>query len=135
MSTPRQVLAAIFDMDGLPRSIPNRSGIALNAGRDGKFRRRRTRRHEVTRHAWAAHIDMVVDLWFAQQHRGTAPIARSDKQCCARAITRLSKRQRPLCRRLMRGPWRCVCKLPGAINWGLHLGIAAAYAGKSAHHV
>lgn len=73
MSTPRQILAAIFDMDGLlidSEPLWDRAELDVMASLGVDI----TRRHELP-DTLGLRIDMVVDLWFAQ-HRGTAPIAR-----------------------------------------------------------
>lgn len=65
MSTPRQFLAAIFDMDGLlvdsePLWDQAELDVMASVGVDI------TRRHELP-DTLGLRIDMVVDLWFAQQ--------------------------------------------------------------------
>ncbi|HHW4413455.1 hexitol phosphatase HxpB [Citrobacter freundii] len=65
MSTPRQILAAIFDMDGLlvdsePLWDQAELDVIASLGVDI------TRRHELP-DTLGLRIDMVVDLWFAQQ--------------------------------------------------------------------
>lgn len=73
MSTPRQILAAIFDMDGLlidSEPLWDRAELDVMASLGVDI----TRRHELP-DTLGLRIDMVVDLWFAQ-HRGAAPIAR-----------------------------------------------------------
>ncbi|AHY13078.1 MULTISPECIES: hexitol phosphatase HxpB [Citrobacter] len=65
MSTPRQILAAIFDMDGLlvdsePLWDQAELDVMASLGVDI------TRRHELP-DTLGLRIDMVVDLWFAQQ--------------------------------------------------------------------
>ena len=65
MSTPRQILAAIFDMDGLlvdsePLWDQAELDVIVSLGVDI------TRRHELP-DTLGLRIDMVVDLWFAQQ--------------------------------------------------------------------
>ena len=65
MSTPRQILAAIFDMDGLlvdsePLLDQAELDVIASLGVDI------SRRHELP-DTLGLRIDMVVDLWFAQQ--------------------------------------------------------------------
>ena len=65
MSTPRQILAAIFDMDGLlvdsePLWDQAELDVIARLGDDI------SRRHELP-DTLGLRIDMVVDLWFAQQ--------------------------------------------------------------------
>lgn len=65
MSTPRQILAAIFDMDGLlvdsePLWDQAELDVIASLGVDI------SRRHELP-DTLGLRIDMVVDLWFAQQ--------------------------------------------------------------------
>ena len=65
MSTPRQILAAIFDMDGLlvdsePLWDQAELDVIASLGVDI------SRRHELP-DTHGSRIDMVVDLWFAQQ--------------------------------------------------------------------
>lgn len=67
MSTPRQILAAIFDMDGLlvdsePLWDQAELDVIASLGVDI------SRRHELP-DTLGLRIDMVVDLWFAQQPR------------------------------------------------------------------
>lgn len=65
MSTPRQILAAIFDMDGLlinSEPLWDRAELDVLASIGVDI----TRRHELP-DTLGLRIDMVVDLWFAQQ--------------------------------------------------------------------
>ncbi|EHJ3329845.1 hexitol phosphatase HxpB [Salmonella enterica] len=65
MSTPRQILAAIFDMDGLlidSEPLWDRAELDVMASLGVDI----TRRHELP-DTLGLRIDMVVDLWFAQQ--------------------------------------------------------------------
>ncbi|HGY2352521.1 TPA: hexitol phosphatase HxpB [Citrobacter farmeri] len=65
MSTPRQILAAIFDMDGLlidSEPLWDRAELDVLSSIGVDI----TRRHELP-DTLGLRIDMVVDLWFAQQ--------------------------------------------------------------------
>ncbi len=65
MSTPRQILAAIFDMDGLlvdSEPLWDRAELDVIASLGVDI----TRRHELP-DTLGLRIDMVVDLWFAHQ--------------------------------------------------------------------
>lgn len=65
MSTPRQILAAIFDMDGLlidSEPLWERAELDVLASVGVDI----SRRHELP-DTLGLRIDMVVDLWFAQQ--------------------------------------------------------------------
>lgn len=65
MSTQRQILAAIFDMDGLlvdSEPLWDRAELDVIASLGVDI----TRRHELP-DTLGLRIDMVVDLWFAQQ--------------------------------------------------------------------
>ncbi len=78
MSTPRQILAAIFDMDGLlidSEPLWDRAELDVMASLGVDI----TRRHELP-DTLGLRIDMVVDLWFAQQP-WNGPDRRSDKPC------------------------------------------------------
>lgn len=128
MSTPRQILAAIFDMDGLlidSEPLWDRAELDVMASLGVDI----TRRHELP-DTLGLRIDMVVDLWFAQQPWNGPDRQEVTNRVIARAIT-LIEETRPLLPGV-RELWRCVSA--GAIS-GACLGIAAAYAGKSAHHV
>ncbi|MEW9208080.1 hexitol phosphatase HxpB [Citrobacter werkmanii] len=93
MSTPRQILAAIFDMDGLlvdsePLWDQAELDVMASLGVDI------TRRHELP-DTLGLRIDMVVDLWFAQQS-WNGP---TRQEVTARIITRaiaLVEETRPL---------------------------------------
>lgn len=93
MSTPRQILAAIFDMDGLlvdsePLWDQAELDVMASLGVDI------TRRHELP-DTLGLRIDMVVDLWFAQQP-WNGP---TRQEVTARIITRaiaLVEEKRPL---------------------------------------
>ncbi len=65
MSTPRQILAAIFDMDGLlidSEPLWDRAELDVMASLGVDI----SRRNELP-DTLGLRIDMVVDLWFAQQ--------------------------------------------------------------------
>lgn len=73
MSTPRQILAAIFDMDGLlidSEPLWDRAELDVMASLGVDI----TRRHELP-DTLGLRIDMVVDPGL-RSNRGTAPIAR-----------------------------------------------------------
>lgn len=73
MSTPRQILAAIFDMDGLlidSEPLWDRAELDVMASLGVDI----TRRHELP-DTFGLRIDMVVDPGL-RSNRGTAPIAR-----------------------------------------------------------
>lgn len=65
MSTPRQILAAIFDMDGLlidSEPLWDRAELDVMASLGVDI----SRRHELP-DTLGLRIDMVVDLWYAHQ--------------------------------------------------------------------
>ncbi len=129
MSTPRQILAAIFDMDGLlidSEPLWDRAELDVMASLGVDI----TRRHELP-DTLGLRIDMVVDLWFAQQPWNGPDRREVTNRVIARAIT-LIEETRPLLPGVREAV--ALCKAQGAIS-GACLGIAAAYAGKSAHHV
>lgn len=79
MSTPRQILAAIFDMDGLlidSEPLWDRAELDVMASLGVDI----TRRHELP-DTLGLRIDMVVDLWFAQQPWNGPDRRGSDKPC------------------------------------------------------
>ncbi|HCR3978250.1 TPA: hexitol phosphatase HxpB [Citrobacter koseri] len=93
MSTPRQILAAIFDMDGLlidSEPLWDQAELEVMASLGIDI----TRRHELP-DTLGLRIDMVVDLWYAQQ-----PWNGPDRQAVTdRIITRaisLVEETRPL---------------------------------------
>ncbi|HAT8005047.1 TPA: hexitol phosphatase HxpB [Citrobacter koseri] len=93
MSTPRQILAAIFDMDGLlidSEPLWDQAELEIMASLGVDI----TRRHELP-DTLGLRIDMVVDLWYAQQ-----PWNGPDRQAVTdRIITRaisLVEETRPL---------------------------------------
>ncbi|AVE59850.1 MULTISPECIES: hexitol phosphatase HxpB [Citrobacter] len=93
MSTPRQILAAIFDMDGLlidSEPLWDQAELEVMASLGVDI----TRRHELP-DTLGLRIDMVVDLWYAQQ-----PWNGPDRQAVTdRIITRaisLVEETRPL---------------------------------------
>lgn len=93
MSTPRQILAAIFDMDGLlidSEPLWERAELDVLASVGVDI----SRRHELP-DTLGLRIDMVVDLWFAQQPRNGP----SRQEIVDRVITRaisLVEETRPL---------------------------------------
>lgn len=104
MSTPRQILAAIFDMDGLlidSEPLWDRAELDVMASLGVDI----TRRHELP-DTLGLRIDMVVDLWFAQQ-----PWNGPDRQEVTNRVLparlRLSKRRALFCR-VCAKLWRCV---------------------------
>lgn len=104
MSTPRQILAAIFDMDGLlidSEPLWDRAELDVMASLGVDI----TRRHELP-DTLGLRIDMVVDLWFAQQPWSGPDRQEVTNRVIARAIT-LIEETRPLCRVCAR-PWHCV---------------------------
>lgn len=93
MSTPRQILAAIFDMDGLlidSEPLWDQAELEVMASLGVDI----TRRHELP-DTLGLRIDMVVDLWYTQQ-----PWNGPDRQAVTdRIITRaisLVEETRPL---------------------------------------
>lgn len=104
MSTPRQILAAIFDMDGLlidSEPLWDRAELDVMASLGVDI----TRRHELP-DTLRLRIDMVVDLWFAQQPWNGPDRQEVTNRVIARAIT-LIEETRPLCR-VCAKLWRCV---------------------------
>ncbi|HBW2646807.1 TPA: hexitol phosphatase HxpB [Salmonella enterica] len=93
MSTPRQILAAIFDMDGLlidSDPLWDRAELDVMASLGVDI----TRRHELP-DTLGLRIDMVVDLWFAQQPWNGPDRQEVTNRVIARAIT-LIEETRPL---------------------------------------
>lgn len=93
MSTPRQILAAIFDMDGLlidSEPLWDRAELDVMASLGVDI----TRRHELP-DTLGLRIDMVVDLWFAQQPWNGPDRQEVTNRVIARAIT-LIEETRPL---------------------------------------
>ncbi|EDQ9399997.1 hexitol phosphatase HxpB [Salmonella enterica] len=93
MSTPRQILAAIFDMDGLlidSEPLWDRAELDVIASLGVDI----TRRHELP-DTLGLRIDMVVDLWFAQQPWNGPDRQEVTNRVIARAIT-LIEETRPL---------------------------------------
>ncbi|EFB0100441.1 hexitol phosphatase HxpB [Salmonella enterica] len=93
MSTPRQILAAIFDMDGLlidSEPLWDRAELDVMASLGVDI----TRRHELP-DTLGLRIDMVVDLWFAQQPWSGPDRQEVTNRVIARAITLIEK-TRPL---------------------------------------
>ncbi|EEI3458467.1 hexitol phosphatase HxpB [Salmonella enterica subsp. salamae] len=85
MSTPRQILAAIFDMDGLlidSEPLWDRAELDVMASLGVDI----TRRHELP-DTLGLRIDMVVDLWFAQQPWSGPDRQEVTNRVIARAIT------------------------------------------------
>ncbi|WNI85141.1 hexitol phosphatase HxpB [Citrobacter portucalensis] len=93
MSTPRQILAAIFDMDGLlvdsePLWDQAELDVIASLGVDI------SRRHELP-DTLGLRIDMVVDLWFAQQPWNGPSRQEVTKRIITRAIA-LVEETKPL---------------------------------------
>ncbi|MBJ8364299.1 hexitol phosphatase HxpB [Citrobacter cronae] len=93
MSTPRQILAAIFDMDGLlvdsePLWDQAELDVMASLGVDI------TRRHELP-DTLGLRIDMVVDLWFAQQP-WNGPTRQEVTECIITRAIALVEETRPL---------------------------------------
>lgn len=93
MSTPRQILAAIFDMDGLlvdsePLWDQAELDVIASLGVDI------SRRHELP-DTLGLRIDMVVDLWFAQQPRNGPSRQEVTERIITRAIA-LVEETKPL---------------------------------------
>ncbi|WP_312228458.1 hexitol phosphatase HxpB [Pseudescherichia sp.] len=116
MSTPRQILAAIFDMDGLlidsePLWDQAELEVISSLGVDV------TRRHEMP-DTLGLRIDMVVDLWYAMQ-----PWSGPDKQEVTNRIIQrtisLVEEKRPLLAGV--GEALALCKAEG-----LKVGLASA---------
>ncbi|SQB39480.1 2-deoxyglucose-6-phosphatase [Citrobacter koseri] len=129
MSTPRQILAAIFDMDGLlidSEPLWDQAELEVMASLGIDI----TRRHELP-DTLGLRIDMVVDLWYAQQ-----PWNGPDRQAVTdRIITRaisLVEETRPLLPRRARSG--CAVQISG-VNGRSGLRFPPAYAGKGADHV
>lgn len=93
MTIPRQILAAIFDMDGLlinSEPLWDRAELDVLASVGVDI----TRRHELP-DTLGLRIDMVVDLWFAQQPRNGPSRQEVTERIIRRAIT-LVEETRPL---------------------------------------
>ncbi|ELY4608058.1 hexitol phosphatase HxpB [Cronobacter turicensis] len=93
MSSPRQILAAIFDMDGLlidsePLWDQAELEVIATLGVDT------SRRHELP-DTLGLRIDLVVALWFAQQPWNGPSVDEVTQRIITRAIT-LVEEQRPL---------------------------------------
>jgi len=93
MSSPRQILAAIFDMDGLlidsePLWDQAELGVMATLGVDT------SRRHELP-DTLGLRIDLVVELWFAQQPWNGPSVAEVTQRIITRAMT-LVEEKRPL---------------------------------------
>ncbi|ELY6223572.1 hexitol phosphatase HxpB [Cronobacter muytjensii] len=93
MSSPRQILAAIFDMDGLlidsePLWDQAELEVMATLGVDT------SRRHELP-DTLGLRIDLVVELWFAQQPWNGPSVVEVTQRIITRAIT-LVEEKRPL---------------------------------------
>ncbi|WP_105737203.1 hexitol phosphatase HxpB [Cronobacter dublinensis] len=93
MSSPRQILAAIFDMDGLlidsePLWDQAELEVMATLGVDT------SRRHELP-DTLGLRIDLVVELWFAQQPWNGPSVAEVTQRIISRAMT-LVEEKRPL---------------------------------------
>lgn len=116
MSTPRQILAAIFDMDGLlidSEPLWDRAELEVISSLGVDV----TRRHEMP-DTLGLRIDMVVDLWYAMQ-----PWSGPDKQEVTNRIIQrtisLVEEKRPLLAGV--GEALALCKAEG-----LKVGLASA---------
>lgn len=94
MSTPRQILAAIFDMDGLlvdsePLWDQAELDVIASLGVDI------SRRHELP-DTLGLRIDMVVDLWFAQQPWNGPSRQEVTERIITRAIALVEETKPPL---------------------------------------
>lgn len=130
MSARRQIHAAIFDMDGLlidSEPLWDKAELEVMASLGVDI----SRRHEMP-DILGLRIDLVVDLWFAQQpwkgRPGSCRSHRADHQP-----------RHPAGGRSASAPPRCAgsggdVQSPGVENWP-GVGFAAADAGKSPHHV
>lgn len=93
MSTPRQILAAIFDMDGLlidSEPLWDRAELDVMASTGVDI----SRRNELP-DTLGLRIDMVVDLWYARQPWNGPSRQEVVEQVIARAIS-LIEETRPL---------------------------------------
>ena len=93
MSTPRQILAAIFDMDGLlidSEPLWDRAELDVMASLGVDI----SRRNELP-DTLGLRIDMVVDLWYARQPWNGPSRQEVVEQVIARAIS-LVEETRPL---------------------------------------
>nr|WP_318381923.1 hexitol phosphatase HxpB [uncultured Enterobacter sp.] len=93
MSTPRQILAAIFDMDGLlidSEPLWDRAELEVMASVGVDI----TRRHELP-DTLGLRIDMVVELWYAQQPWNGPDRQAVTNRIIERAIS-LVEEERPL---------------------------------------
>ncbi|QLY61177.1 MULTISPECIES: hexitol phosphatase HxpB [Citrobacter] len=116
MSTPRQILAAIFDMDGLlvdsePLWDQAELDVIASLGVDI------TRRHELP-DTLGLRIDMVVDLWFAQQPWSGPSLQEVTDRIITRAIA-LVEETKPLLPGVREAV--ALCK-----SQGLRVGLASA---------
>ena len=116
MSTPRQILAAIFDMDGLlidSEPLWDRAELDVMASLGVDI----SRRHELP-DTLGLRIDMVVELWYAHQPWSGPGRAEVTDRIINRAIT-LVEENRPL----LKGAREAValCKAQG-----LKVGLASA---------
>lgn len=93
MSTPRQILAAIFDMDGLlidSEPLWDRAELEVMASLGVDI----TRRNELP-DTLGLRIDMVVDLWYAQQPWSGPDRHEVTQRIISRAVA-LVEEERPL---------------------------------------
>jgi beta-phosphoglucomutase-like phosphatase (HAD superfamily) len=129
MPNQRRVLAAIFDMDGLlidSEPLWDRAELEVMAGLGVDI----TRRGELP-DILGLRIDMVVDLWYAQQPWQGISKAQATAQIIERAIA-LVEEERPL----LSGAREAVaqCRAMG-LKVETRLSLANAHAGTSVNHV
>ncbi|HAZ75278.1 MAG TPA: hexitol phosphatase HxpB, partial [Enterobacteriaceae bacterium] len=116
MSTPRQILAAIFDMDGLlidSEPLWDRAELEVISSLGVDV----TRRHEMP-DTLGLRIDMVVDLWYAMQPWSGPGKQEVTDRIIQRAIS-LVDEQRPLLPGVREALALCKAK-------GLKVGLASA---------
>ncbi len=124
MSTPRQILAAIFDMDGLlidSEPLWDRAELDVMASLGVDI----SRRNELP-DTLGLRIDMVVDLWYARQPWNGPSRQEVVERVIARAIS-LVEETRPLLPGRARS--RCVMQRTRFIG-GTGLRVTTTYAGK-----
>ncbi|WJD48301.1 hexitol phosphatase HxpB [Enterobacter sp. PGRG2] len=116
MSTPRQILAAIFDMDGLlidSEPLWDRAELEVMASLGVDI----TRRNELP-DTLGLRIDMVVDLWYAQQPWNGPDRGEVTERIIARSLS-LVEEKRPLLPGVREALTLCKAQ-------GLKIGLASA---------